>query len=124
MRIGGIGQAANELIANVRESYESAARQIRESAPKPELDVQTNERLSATGGGGSSFDVSIRDALEQVNNLQSEADSLAQKFAVGDPVDTHEVMLTMQKASLALQLTIQVRNKVVEAYQEIMRMQI
>jgi len=122
MQISEVGQAAREIIADIRKSYESATKEIEARTKK--LDVEESENLSATSEGKPSFGVSIREAVEQVNNLQTEANSLAEKFAVGDPVDTHEVMLAMQKASLALQLSVQVRNKVIEAYQEIMRMQI
>jgi len=122
MQISEVGQAAREIIADIRKSYESATKEIEDRTKK--LDVEESGNPSATSEGTSSFGVSIREAVEQVNNLQTEANSLAEKFAVGDPVDTHEVMLAMQKASLALQLSVQVRNKVIEAYQEIMRMQI
>ena len=124
MRIGGLGPAANELISGIKQSYDSAAKKIEDSAPKVAVEVEERGTVSATAGSRESFGATIRDAVQQVNNLQSQADALAQKLAVGDPVDTHEVMLAMQKASLALQLTIQVRNKVIEAYQEIMRMQV
>ncbi|MDH7481899.1 MAG: flagellar hook-basal body complex protein FliE [Armatimonadota bacterium] len=71
-----------------------------------------------------SFGQSIRDAISEVNRLQTEADQLATKLAVGDAVEIHQAMIAMQKASTALQFTVQVRNKIIEAYQEIMRMQV
>ncbi|KJS23496.1 MAG: hypothetical protein VR72_01380 [Clostridiaceae bacterium BRH_c20a] len=67
----------------------------------------------------------LEQALAEVNNLQNSADSTAIAFASGHPnIDIHDVMIGMEKAQLALQLTIEVRNKLVEAYQEIMRMQL
>lgn len=71
-----------------------------------------------------SFGGMIKDAISDVNKLQTNADQLAAKLAVGDPVDIHQAMIAMQKASTALQFTVQVRNKVIEAYQEIMKMQV
>ncbi len=59
-----------------------------------------------------------------MNELQAEADELVNGLASGDAVEIHQAMIAMQKASTALQFTIQVRNKIIEAYQEIMRMQV
>lgn len=67
----------------------------------------------------------LKDALTEVNNLEISADAKALSFTQGDPsIDIHDVMIGMEQAHLALQLTIEVRNKLVESYQEIMRMQL
>mgnify|MGYP005838800507 CR=1 FL=1 len=79
---------------------------------------------SATVGGPDSFQASLKSAVRQVNDLQSQADKLAVKMVAGELEDVHQAMLAMQKASLAMQFAVQVRNKVIEAYQEIMRMQV
>ena len=73
---------------------------------------------------GTGFKNAVKKAVAEVNRLQNQADGLAVKLATGDVEDVHEAMIAMQKAKLALEFTIQVRNKVVEAYQEIMRMQV
>ncbi|MEN6370676.1 MAG: flagellar hook-basal body complex protein FliE [Armatimonadota bacterium] len=83
--------------------------------------ISQNQATPAPGGG---FGNTIKSALSEVNKLQTDADDLANKLAVGDPVEIHQAMISMQKASTALQFTIQVRNKVIDAYQEIMRMQV
>jgi len=49
---------------------------------------------------------------------------LAERFARGEPVDEQTLVLAMERASLAFQLTLQVRNKVLDAYQEVMRLQV
>ena len=72
----------------------------------------------------TSFGGKIKEVISEVNNLQSEADTVANKLASGDAIEIHQAMIAMQKASTALQFTIQVRNKIIEAYQEIMRMQL
>jgi flagellar hook-basal body complex protein FliE len=71
-----------------------------------------------------SFGQYLKDALMEVNRLEKQADNLTKKLAAGEDVDIHDVMIATEKANIALQLTIQVRNKAVEAYNEIMRMQI
>jgi len=73
---------------------------------------------------GGSFGSKIKNAISEVNNLQTEADTIANKLASGEAVEIHQAMIAMQKASTALQFTIQVRNKIIEAYQEIMKMQL
>lgn len=69
-----------------------------------------------------SFGAFLKDAIQDVNNQQIESDRLTQKLALGQEVDLHNVMIAAQKASVALNATMEIRNKVVEAYQEIIRM--
>lgn len=72
-----------------------------------------------------SFSNILKDSLDKVNNKQIESDILTQKMIRGDEdVSIHEVMLAGEEAKLSLQLAMQVRNKLVEAYQEISRTQI
>ncbi len=71
-----------------------------------------------------SFKVALSQAINHVNELQNESAKKTELLASGQIDDLHDVMITGQKASITLQATIEVRNKVVEAYQEIMRMQV
>jgi len=64
----------------------------------------------------------LKDAASNYSDVQAQADSMIQHLAVGDKVDIHDVALAVQKASITTQLAIQVRNRLVEAYQETMRM--
>lgn len=73
---------------------------------------------------GTSFGDTIKSAVDKVNEMQNNADQLANKLASGDSVEIHQAMIAMSKAGTALQFTAQVRNKVIEAYQEIMRTQV
>jgi len=73
---------------------------------------------------GTDFGVVLKNALGEVENLQFEADEATRKMMTGGDIDIHQVMLATEKAGLALQMTVQVRNKLIEAYQEISRMQI
>jgi flagellar hook-basal body complex protein FliE len=72
----------------------------------------------------SSFGDMLKSHLAEVNHLQNSADTAVQKLASGQDKDIHNTMIAMEKAGVAFQLTMQVRNKVLEAYQEIMRMQV
>ena len=73
---------------------------------------------------GTSFADTLAQSLDKVNTLQKEADVAIQDFATGDTRNIHETMIAVGKADLAFRLTMQVRNKMVEAYQEVMRLQV
>ena len=65
----------------------------------------------------------LKSSLDQVNNLQVKADQMGQKFVSGDDsVNLSDVMISLQKANISFQATVQVRNKLVSAYHEIMNM--
>lgn len=66
----------------------------------------------------------LQKALDEVSSTQKTSDKMTDQLITGEVQDIHEVMIASQKASLTLQMTMQVRNKVVEAYQEVMRMQV
>jgi len=75
-------------------------------------------------GGDRGFADVLADSLEQVNALQREADASIETLATGGPTTLHDTMLAVQKADLSFRLMMQVRNKIVEAYQEVLRMQV
>jgi len=76
-------------------------------------------------GGAADFGQILKGALEQVNASQTQAQQLAREFSLGAPgVNLQDAMINLQKASLSFQQLVQVRNKVVSAYHEIMNMQI
>ncbi len=72
----------------------------------------------------SGFGDLLKDSIERVRALEREADLQATRLVAGDVEDLHEVSLASEKARIAMELAIQVRNKAIEAYQEIMRMQV
>lgn len=73
---------------------------------------------------GPSFAETLQQALATTNALQVEAGQQAELLAAGLVDDAHAVTIAAERASLALQLTVAVRNKALEAYQDIMRMQV
>jgi len=83
-------------------------------------------RLSDVEGNrpsGKGFGELVKDFISEVNALQKKADLAAGQLVTGEAENLHQVMLAVEKASLALSLMVEVRNKVLEAYREIMRMQ-
>jgi len=77
-----------------------------------------------TSGAAEGFTNVLGDMVKQVNSLQNQADMAVQKLATGESKGLHEVMIAMEKSSISFQFLSQVRNKAVEAYHEIMRMQV
>jgi flagellar hook-basal body complex protein FliE len=71
-----------------------------------------------------SFASVLKQSIENLNQTQIQSDVMTEKLARGENIDLHQVMITSQKASITMQATMEVRNKVVEAYQEMMRMQV
>lgn len=97
-------------------------------AGNPILPVGASQRVfvsptpKADGNGEGSFAGLLKDAVAQTSRLQHEADALAEQVAKGHSGDLATTMIAIEKAQISFQLMLQVRNKVVEAYQEIMRM--
>ncbi|WP_396021175.1 flagellar hook-basal body complex protein FliE [Bacillus sp. S/N-304-OC-R1] len=71
-----------------------------------------------------SFASVLKKSIEEVNKLQNVSDNMTEKLVRGENIDLHQVMIASQKASITLQTTLEIRNKVIEAYQETMRMQV
>lgn len=131
MNIGGIDSSR----------IEAMMAQLKAAAQKPAASTSAADALgSGMGIGGlgkaagtdaaeSSSKVSFSDALkaslQNVSNAQNQADDMGKKFASGDDsVSLSDTMIAMQKASISFQSTVQVRNKLVSAYHDIMNMQV
>ena len=128
MNIGGIDSSR----------IEAMMAQLKSAAQKPAGPASPTEALGGLGGIGklgapdaaeSSTKVSFSDALkaslQNVSNSQIQADEMGKKFAAGDDsVSLSDTMIAMQKASISFQATVQVRNKLVSAYHDIMNMQV
>lgn len=71
----------------------------------------------------SSFSNMLSESLTKVNDMQTEKKNMITSFASGENQNVHELMISMQKASLSMNITAAVRNKVLEAYKELSRMQ-
>lgn len=74
--------------------------------------------------GGLSFSDMVNQKMEEANSLQKQADQMTNSYLAGGPVDIQQMLIAMEKADLALRETTEIRNKVIDAYQEIEKMQI
>lgn len=85
--------------------------------------ISDNPLQSKSATGAVDFQSALKSSLEQVNQVQLQSQQLAERFALGDSnVSLSDAMISLQKSSIAFQQTVQVRNKLVAAYQEIMNM--
>ena len=73
---------------------------------------------------GTNFTGFLTDALMQTQKAQLEADRAMEKLATGEAKSIHEVMVAMEEADISMRMVVQMRNKIVDAYQEIMRMSV
>jgi flagellar hook-basal body complex protein FliE len=113
---------------------ESMLAQLKAAAQRPQADAASGlasaAGLANTQGASQStskvnFSDALKASLNQVNKVQVEAEQLGKSFAMGDDsVSLSDVMIAGQKANISFQATVQVRNKLVSAYHDIMNMQV
>ncbi|MBI2432626.1 MAG: flagellar hook-basal body complex protein FliE [Candidatus Hydrogenedentes bacterium] len=91
----------------------------------PEIDArQMRAPKSATPAEGHSFRETLSEAITEVQRLNTEADATIKKLVSGDIKDVTEALVAVERADLAFQTMMTVRNRVVTAYEEILRMQV
>lgn len=90
----------------------------------PSLASITTAKPAEAPEAAESFGSFVANGIENLQKTQGSADALAQQAATGDLSDLHDYMIASTQASLATELTVAVRNRAVESFQEIMRMQI
>ena len=83
-------------------------------------EIGASKASSPAEGAGKFFS----ELVSKVNDLQTQSDKSIQGLASGENKNLHEVMISMEKASISFQFMSSVRNKALEAYQEVMRMQV
>lgn len=120
MKAGGIDSSA----------IESMLAQLKASAQRPRAEATNGLNFAASLQKAQSsskvdFTDALKNSLDQVNQTQLKAETLGKNFVMGDDsVSLSDVMIAGQKANISFQATVQVRNKLVSAYQDIMNMQV
>jgi flagellar hook-basal body complex protein FliE len=97
----------------------SAISGISQGLSQAGLDGGSAGSLAGSGTGDSDFMNTLRTAMDQVGQLQSEADGKVAQLLTGNGQDVHSAMIAVEKAGLAFQMMVQVRNKIVQAYQQV-----
>lgn len=85
------------------------------------IDGKVTQSLGKTTGKGSDFMNALKKSLGEVNAMEEQKNGLVEAFAAGKSENIHELMISLQKAGIAMSLTTAVRSKVLSAYQELMR---
>ena len=111
-----IDRISNANIQSMIETLRSHQSQALGTTP-----ASVNEPTSTKVGQPTFFD-SVKNALDKVNEADVKADAMTEAYDRGEEVPLTEVVLSMQKSSLAFEATLQVRNKVMKEYEEIMNM--
>lgn len=86
--------------------------------------VLDSKSVTKKNDDGNSFAEMLKGSVEKVNSMQNEADQAVQDLLVGKDQNIHQVMIAVEKANLSFNMMMQVRNKIINAYEEIMRTQV
>jgi len=84
----------------------------------------SQEKPGEKRGAEKSFRSALSDAIDEINKLQLKADEAISRVQLGSTGSIHEAIISIEKAGISFQTMMQVRNKILDAYQEIMRMQV
>ncbi|MBQ5950253.1 flagellar hook-basal body complex protein FliE [Massilia sp. ST3] len=123
MSIGGIGGIDNSRIQAMMEQLKAAATKPASAAAA--VVPGAPSALGAKPAAKLDFADALQSTLQEVSNKSKQAEELGKRFAMGDDtVSLSDTMIAMQKSSIAFQATVQVRNKLVSAYHDIMNMQV
>ena len=87
-----------------------------------QMDKRANVETEGPASTGKSFLDMVKESVGEVNDMQKAADTMSSEVASGKNMDLHETMLATTQAELSFNLMIQIRNKVLDAYQEVMRL--
>lgn len=87
-------------------------------------EISKSKSSEKNSQSSESFSDMLIKSVEKVNKLQQEADKAINELVLGDNKDIVQTMIKMEKADISFKLMMQIRNKIVQAYEEIMRMQI
>lgn len=86
--------------------------------------IPASRGSSEASGSDQTFAATLKDAINTVNQQQVASDKAIQNLATGKTENVADVMIAAEKADISLRLMMQVRNKLIDAYQEIMKMQV
>ncbi|MHA6251300.1 flagellar hook-basal body complex protein FliE [Oceanobacillus sp. CAU 1775] len=92
--------------------------------PQVGLQNEAISKVTTPATTQSNFGEILKGTIENLNNVQNESDRMTNALASGNAQDLHQVMIAAQKASITLETTVQFQQKAIDAYNEIMRMQI
>ncbi|MCZ8326091.1 MAG: flagellar hook-basal body complex protein FliE [Sphingomonadaceae bacterium] len=115
--VGGIGNAGSvQQILAMRQQIVDRSQLLQQ------LQQPASAEPQAPVGAAGGFGAALQGALEQVNQVQARSSAMTEAYEKGEVTDIAKVMLARQEAGIAFEATLQVRNRLLSAYQDIMRM--
>ncbi|NKB98032.1 MAG: flagellar hook-basal body complex protein FliE [Pseudomonadales bacterium] len=123
MDVKGVGQPDIQMVLAQMRALRTQA-QAGAVQTQPSQDVASTQVIGSPGATKVDFGETLKGAIDNVNSMQQTASSSANDFIAGRRSDLVNVMVDGQKASLGFQAMVQVRNRMVSAYQDIMNMPI
>ncbi len=95
-----------------------------QTTPGSLIPAEITQKKNLPKPEGESFDNTLKGFIAEVNKLQQDAGESINKLAAGEINDVHDVMVAVEKASTSFELMMQIRNKILDAYREVMRTQV
>lgn len=93
-----------------------------QNLPRQTFDLASSESGLKPNASDSQFMGTLRNAMDEISSLQGDADDKVSQLLSGNGQDVHSAMIAVEKANLSFQMMVQVRNKIVQAYQQISAM--
>jgi len=112
-------------MSNVINSYSSIMDKYKNMISQTDSSAanNTDDQTATSANQMDSFGNMLSSEMDKLNNQQVQADNLTEDFAAGNTDDLHKVMIASQEASLSMELAVQIRNKMIDAYKELNSMQ-
>ncbi|MBJ94600.1 MAG: flagellar hook-basal body complex protein FliE [Rickettsiales bacterium] len=120
MSVGKVGSNYAAILERAAELRKAAQQKEKGASKGPEFKAFDLNNKTA----GNSVGDKLGSALEQVSTVQNNADSMVIDLASGKDVNLHNTMIELEKADIALKYTVQLRNRALSAYQELMQLQV
>jgi flagellar hook-basal body complex protein FliE len=117
---GGLPNAIQEAASSAAKNIPTA--ELRELTPTPNSDAPSALSASAPAGGG--FESLLGNFVGEVTQKQAAASDAVAGLLSGKNVSLHQAMISMEEANISFQMMVEVRNKLLDSYQELMRMQL
>ncbi len=118
-QLGGIGSIGG--VGNHNFNTSDQIRSLKDVEPKEIIKLNNQ---NATEAGSATFNETLSNVLGEVNDMQLHAGDLIERFAAGEVKDLHEVIIAQQEAGIAFRMVQEIRNKLLESYQDLMRTQV
>ena len=119
--VGGGAAGIRDIIA-LRQQIIDRSQLLQQLHAPATQDTAATSGAGAAGDPGSGFAGALKSALDGVSATQNKAEDISEAYQRGEVTDTAKVMLARQEAGVAFEATLQVRNRLLSAYQDIMRM--